>query len=322
MKFIQQVSYAAKQGEHALATFLLENCDAIWERQEIREQAAPAIPEPVDMAVFSGCHTQAQTRRRRANGYRTVTKEGKERAYASEMNTLNPACEHCGARNMLDDKTAGDLVCTACGTCYANNITDDAYMCLPWKEFIEARSTANGASRKGCYKRSIYFNSVLIRALGRQIAKAPPHVWKVAEQALSSHRLQHPGMRFTGAHIRAAMKQHKMSKWYGQCSAMAIQLAGREGVEDLDHGTETRIKRMFSRMQHSVDRHCVDRKNILNYQYVLYQLLVIVGRKDLTDSLEMLKCDTRMRKHDAAWKAVCADMSWPFEPVRKPRGTR
>lgn len=268
--------------------------------------------------VVSYCRTLAEHRRRRrprtktgdAFSYAPVSARGNRPIVTYDM--LRPKCYHCGSRDLFDDRDfSGDLICRSCATCTPDNITTNAFKCMHFDDYGAMKSTVDAGARKNHYKRDNYFGDLITQLLGRQNAKIPDHVYARVRQDL---RDTCPTC-INGKTVKHALKKSRLGKFYEHAHMIANAITGNACLVRLDHVEEETLHRMFRKIQKTFERHKGDRKNCLNYPYVLWQFFVLIGRRDLCDHVDMLKCQTRLRRHDELWRLVCQDVGWEYIPV-------
>lgn len=257
-----------------------------------REEANPAV---------SYCCTQQESRKRKA------TKHSNKPEF--DPLTLVHTCRSCGSRDIYEDRRGGELICEECGTCEDNRITTDAYKCMSFDDYGAMKSTVDANTRKNFYKRINYFNELLLHLTGTQNKKIPEEVYRRVEKRLEGNA------PICGKSVRWALKKEKLGRLYEHSYLIANRLSGNASLVELDHIEREVLCTMFKKLQEPFEKFKEDRKNCLNYPYILFQLFRLINREDLCEHVEMLKCAVRLREHDRLWKRVCADMSWNFHPV-------
>lgn len=227
------------------------------------------------------------------------------------MVTRSPArgCEHCGSTDLVRDDVHADMVCIQCATCHDDALTDDAYKCLGYDDFAKLRSYSDSLRRRNGYKKCSYFNETLKNLSAGVVDGLPQHVWEII-------RFQdYMTVPVTAAQIRPVLKRHALHKYYGQACVLASMVNRAEGnacPSPLRHDEEDSLRFLFAKFSKVFDRIRGDRKNSLNYAYVTYQLLRLIGRDDLCDRVTVLKCKSRLRQHDLLWKTICEVTRWPY----------
>lgn len=80
----------------------------------------------------------------------------------------------------------------------------------------------------------------------------------------------------------------------------------------LDEYTVLQLEKLFDNAVEAYERIRGNRKNFLNYAYVLRRLLLMVGRDDLVDCIPMLKTKARLHEHNKLWMEICKSNKWPI----------
>lgn len=75
---------------------------------------------------------------------------------------------------------------------------------------------------------------------------------------------------------------------------------------------EARVKELFLQMQKPYEMFKGERKNCLQYSYVLYKLFELLEKDDLTEYLARLKSVDKLRQQEKIWKKICEYNRWQF----------
>ncbi len=68
---------------------------------------------------------------------------------------------------------------------------------------------------------------------------------------------------------------------------------------------------MIDRVWCSIERD--RRRSFLNYYYILFKLLELMGQKELLPQVPLLRTRLRLRQHDLIWKKVCEELGWTWK---------
>ena len=91
---------------------------------------------------------------------------------------------------------------------------------------------------------------------------------------------------------------------------------------------EDKIVRMFKmidRLWSTIEK---DRRmSFLNYYFIIYKLLVLMGQTELMLQVPLLKTRIRIRQHDVLWQKVCNGLGWTWKATQmihmeKPRAAK
>ena len=68
---------------------------------------------------------------------------------------------------------------------------------------------------------------------------------------------------------------------------------------------------MIDRVWCTVERDI--RRSFLNYYYILFKLLELMGQTELLPRVTLLRTRLRLRQHDFLWKKVCDELGWTWK---------
>ena len=55
------------------------------------------------------------------------------------------------------------------------------------------------------------------------------------------------------------------------------------------------------------------RRSFLNYYYILFKLLELMGQTELLPQVPLLRTRLRLRQHDFIWQKVCDELGWTWK---------
>jgi len=290
--------------EEAHVNMLLENSDAI-------KQAFFGGPSTPALEHMSSYEKKAPRKTARNLTSWPVNKRKPARRVAATEREPLPTCAHCGSTDLIRDDKHGDTVCGNCATCSYTPITNDAFKCLACDDYGKLKSYTDALRKRNCYKKTNYFNEMLKYLAGKQQLDVSSDVWDI---------IKHQDYMTTpvrASDIRDVLKKHKLHKFYRHASLLARMVNQAEGVSvppTLTYQEEDLLKYMFQRFCQVFSKIRGNRKNCLNYAYVMYQFLRLINRDDLCDHVSMLKCRSRLHQHDRFWKEFCGHVKWLYIP--------
>lgn len=316
---------AESGGTDGLIEHLLNNYDRLVDFNKPGGVDAPNIPPedtPVRQTTEStrdnhvsqeqpvGCQTLQESRKRKPNRLLTET-------YWNEHHRRFPefTCQHCGNKEAYDDHLKhGDTVCTKCGTCFKNGITDDAFKNMNFGDYRREKDYVDASINKNVYERSNYFANLLSQLTGRKEDhnKIPNRVYEAVKHTLKGTKREED---IDGPSVRAALKRNRMGRYYEYSFVIANRLTKNRSLLVLDHMEEEILMSSFQRMQITYENIKNNRKNLLSYSYVMFQLFRLIYREDLCRYVDMLRCKKRLAEHDRIWKHLCGILGWKFRPV-------
>ena len=57
------------------------------------------------------------------------------------------------------------------------------------------------------------------------------------------------------------------------------------------------------------------RMSFLNYYFIIYKLLELMGQTELMLQVPLLKTKLRIKQHDSLWQKVCDSLEWTWKPT-------
>lgn len=184
------------------------------------------------------------------------------------------------------------------------------------------RATITG---KFIYNRILHFQDCIKQYQGKQNCKIHKDVFSDLEKKFAEYGLleesSNPLIRYskvTREHIKLFLKQLKYVKHYENVNVIYSTLTDKR-VEDIGH-LEQLLLDDFKEFVvlydslHNKDRpEELDRKNFLNVQYLLFQLLRRHGHK--SKMAPVLKTTDRKLFHDKICRNLFQQLGWNFTPV-------
>lgn len=223
-------------------------------------------------------------------------------------------CPTCGNsdKSMFETDEVGRRTCLECSTVISTFETGNGHM-----DFN--RATVTG---KFIYNRVLHFQDCIKQFQGKQNCKIPQAVYDHLNKMFASYRLLIDSedrrvkyAKITKQHILMFLKDYP--KQYENVNVIYITLTGKSG-EDIGH-LENQLIEDFKELVtlydnlHSKDRpEELDRKNFLNVQYILYQLLRRHGYQCRPEDFSMLKTTERKLFHDQICSNLFSKLGWNF----------
>jgi hypothetical protein len=57
------------------------------------------------------------------------------------------------------------------------------------------------------------------------------------------------------------------------------------------------------------------RMSFLNYYFIIYKLLELMGQTELMTQVPLLKTRLRIKQHNVLWQKVCESLEWTWLPT-------
>lgn len=234
------------------------------------------------------------------------------------QNNINEfVCQKCGNKSMFETFD-NQNVCGKCG------IVLDQFNQQEIISFKDAERV--NMNSKYTYDRKTHFKDCIHQFQGKQNVSIHPNVYKdIIEQLISYSIIPHnykdlpKAMAFenvTKEHIYLFLKQTKNVKHYEDATLIYHELTGKS-IPDISHLEELLIHD-FDLLVEQYDkkyRNITDRKNFINTQYILYQLLNRHHYNCSKDDFNMLKTIDRRYYHDEVCSALFEELGWNHKPI-------
>ena len=227
-------------------------------------------------------------------------------------------CEKCGSDLLLESE--GFIICVNCG--------DETVMKASSSSYKDAERVNVGS--KYTYDKRIHFRDCMNQYQGKQNSTIPQKVYDELIHEFSQHGLllssSDPKTKFskiTKEHILLFLKETKNSKHYEDAVLIHHNLTGVK-PPDISH-LEQDILNDFDQLVETYEKLYKNnntkmligagRKNFINNQYVLYQLLKKHGHPCDISEFNILKTVERKTYHDEICRHLFSDLGWNFVSV-------
>jgi hypothetical protein len=187
---------------------------------------------------------------------------------------------------------------------------------------------------KFIYNRVLHFQDCIKQYQGKQNCKIPDKLYQELDSKFIAYRLLIPGANDDGSpipnhvryskitrnHIMMFLKELKYTKHYENVNLIYFTLTNKR-VDDISH-LENRLIDDFKELVslyddiHGKDKPDeLDRKNFMNVQYLLFQLLRRHGHPCKIENFTILKTVDRKLFHDTICKNLFDKLGWKFTPT-------
>lgn len=240
-----------------------------------------------------------------------LTKTFRKRDLLQNINNI--FCENCGNSDIFDKSDENIFTCLRCSNEVVKLINSSSY-------------NDNGrvnVSNKYTYDRKVHFKDCMNQYQAKQNTNISPNVYHDIERELLKHRLiQEPNTsidrktRFamvTRNHIQFFLRELGHTKHYEDVILIHYTLTGQQ-PDNIEH-LEDRLSMDFDLLTEAYDRlfKHIERKNFINTQYVLFQLLRRYKYPCSKDDFAVLKTIERKASHDEICKTLFDALGWEYE---------
>jgi len=226
-------------------------------------------------------------------------RHGTQRAEPEPVHRGREGCVHCGGYVLLDVETA-DYVCESC--CVVQ----------PWKHYDG--DAAEDAERVDTYVREGY---------------KPIHHWheRIAQYHLQESAIQPADwVRILDGLLQAKPAELSKESLRRVLRSVKLQRFNENWLQIIHRLTGYVPPRITAEEQRVLDT-CFEglaepfkqfkaqgRKNLLNYNFLLYRLLQLIGRHDCLPHFPQLKTWPKWLQLDDTWKRICEYQNWEHVP--------
>ncbi len=118
----------------------------------------------------------------------------------------------------------------------------------------------------------------------------------------------------TNSKIRQYLKKIKLSKYYEHIPYIVNKISGKQSPI-MSREIEDKLRLMFKEIQIPFAKACPsDRKNFLNYNYIIHKFVELLELDDFIDCFPLLKSREKLYQQDQIWKKICDELQWEFIP--------
>ena len=300
-----------RRSQHTLKMYLLESAYLIREFKNI-------LNKPVQLSFMGPKIVPTREKDAVIKKYLKVHKKYKPNA-KPEVETK---CESAGVKctrpqcNSVDFITSDQSkICSECFT-LQSDLTN------PTSSYSDIERI--NISSKYLYDRKVHFRDCILQFQGRQNVTIDTTVYEALEDEFQKHHLLIGDsntpltIRFsniTKEHISIFLKELRLSKHYENCQLLHYNLTGKP-PPDISH-VEGALLEDFEKLTELYDKKYKKdaRKNFVNSQYILFQLLKRHKFDCKATDFAILKTADRRNWHHSVCKDLFGTLSWNFTSI-------
>jgi hypothetical protein len=230
----------------------------------------------------------------------------------------------------LQDKKE-KIICENCNNKEFDIIEGNIYICIDCSAqqvILKNISSYKDNERinitsKYCYDRKIHFRDCINQYQGKQNSNIPQKIYDDLEKQFELHHLVMEDktiskeIRFKNIlkeHISIFLKELDYTKHYENINLIYYNITGKK-PDDIGY-LEDKLLEDFDILTELYDKKFkhIDRKNFINTQYVLYQLLLRHKHPCSKEDFTILKTIDRKAFHDDIMKVCFEALGWNFVP--------
>lgn len=225
------------------------------------------------------------------------------------------------------------IICTNCGNKKQFDVIDECiYVCIncgSQQEILLHTSSYKDIDRvnissKYTYDRKVHFRDCMNQYQGKQNSTIDKKIYKDLEDQFEKHHLLCKGStkkrfrKINKDHIHLFLKELEYTKHYENINLIHYNMTGKK-PDDISH-LEDDLLNDFDLLTDLYDKNYKNkkdfvRKNFINTQYVLYQLLTKYKHPCKKDDFTILKTVDRKSFHDTISSDLFSQLGWSFTPL-------
>lgn len=231
-------------------------------------------------------------------------------------NGIKMKCISCNNENDAFSIYDSHFVCEKCGL-----VSDNTHNHISYKDIDRVNITS-----KYTYDRRSHFKDCINQFQGKQNASVDPSVYSDLIEQFVLHDLvpanyaelpkEEAFHKITKEHIMLFLKETKHSKHYEDIVLIHCTMTNKP-APDISH-LENSLLQDFDTLTDIYDkryRNTSDRKNFINTQYVLYQLLRRYKYPCKKEDFNILKTVDRKYYHDTICTELFQQLGWNLHPL-------
>lgn len=112
--------------------------------------------------------------------------------------------------------------------------------------------------------------------------------------------------------MRDILKKLRLYKYYEHIPFITYKITGIL-PPIMSRKTEIKIRNMFKEIQEPFAKYCPkNRKNFLNYNYVLYKFCELLELDEFKKCFPLLKSREKLIEQDKIWENICKELDWQY----------
>jgi hypothetical protein len=211
----------------------------------------------------------------------------------------------------LDPECPGERIfcqndgCISCNLCGVSEATLTIMEKPNYKEPTQDSGTY-------AYKRINHLTEILSQLQAKESTDIPPKILENITREIKKRKIDKNDLDIFK--LRRILKRLGYIKLY-EHSAALLQIINGRAPPCFTRADEAKIKKLFRFIQDPFTLYCPkNRKNFLNYSYVLHKFCELLGLDEYVSYFPLLKNNSKLLQHDRIWKNICQHMKWRFYP--------
>jgi len=210
-------------------------------------------------------------------------------------------CKYCNGELILVEHE-GLFICNKCfhQELYINDNEKPSYKEPPKEISVYA------------YKRINHFREILAQFQAKETTKIEDEVIENIKNQIKKERISLE--KLSHEKTKQILKNLGYNKYYEHIPFIKDKLGIKPPTMSIE--LENKLCNLFIEIQIPYAKFCPDdRVNFLNYYFVLYKLLELLGEDEYLCHLYMLKDPVKRMEQDEIWKQMCNELNWEYIPT-------
>jgi uncharacterized protein (UPF0297 family) len=191
----------------------------------------------------------------------------------------------------------GCFVCTKCG--------ETEYLLTDIIDYNDKR----GFKKYTPYNRVCHLKEILKQFQAMETKKVPDDVILLITTRIDEMQMSHE--KCSMGVIYDIMKSYKLQKYYKNIPQIHGYITDKEPMY-IPQKTEQLIIHMFKKVEHKYKQLSNNKRNFLNYSYVLRKLFNMIKMYDIANCFHLLKSEKHLKEHDKIFSQICERLNWKF----------
>jgi hypothetical protein len=213
-------------------------------------------------------------------------------------------CEKCNQEKIII-KAEGVFICKKCG---------EVEKLIIESEIPNHRDITEN-KKNYPYRRINHFNEWLNRFQAKETIEIPKNIYDKIIEELIKQRIQItikdiPYMQ-TYEIIKKILSKIQQTRYYEHIAYIMTLVTGNPPLI-IPRDIENEVKEMFKKTQIPFTKLHPNRKNFLNYSYVLHQFFRLLELDNYAKCFTLLKSKSKLRLQEEIWKEICYELEWKF----------
>jgi hypothetical protein len=161
------------------------------------------------------------------------------------------------------------------------------------------------------YKRINHFNELLAQFQAKESTEIPEEVYSIILGEIKKERISNL-QDLSTEKIKKYLKKNGLTKYTDHVAHILYKINGVPPPQ-LSKDLEDKLRLMFKEIQGPFMEVCPnDRKNLLNYSYVLHKFFELLELDDFKKHFPLLKDREKLYHTEMVWKKICEKLGWKF----------